>query len=588
MAHPRTDRGATVTQEGYGSDVAIGMLAALGIEYAVINPGASFRGLHESLVSAGCPRLVLALSENIAVAAGHGYAKAAGRPMAVFLHNLVGLQSGSMSIFNAWADQVPVLILGGSGPADATIRRPWIEWIHSCRVQALAVRDYVKWDDQPASLPALADSLRRAHRIATTVPYGPAYVAIDVGLQEQRLEAGEGPPADLLPPSQPTSITAPAGDLEQVADLLVQAERPVIIADYVGRSEDGYHALTRLAETLAAPVIDLMARHNFPTGHWADATSARRELLADADVILCLDLRDLMSGLGEPDAESHGYRLLARRDAKVISISTNQLMLKGFIDYSAPAPAWLHALDVLADTATCLPVLAELVTRRAGKRADRRRELARFTARVHDRSRSRLAAEAAQGLTMAALSEGVRDAVADGPWQVANGHVRGYLRAAWDLTDFNAHLGSNIGAGLGYGIGVSIGAALAHEGDDTLIVNLQPDGDLMYTPGGLWTAARYQLPILTVMVNNRTYAQDLMHQTLMARVRGRSADAGTGIHLDNPDIDFAMLARAQGVEAWGPVTGKEEMARALALAAKVVRDERRPALVDVVLPRQVP
>lgn len=580
--------GAMVTPERYGSDAAIGMLAALGIEYAAVNPGASFRGLHESLVSAGSPGLVLALNENIAVAAGHGYAKSAGRPMAVFLHNLVGLQSGSMAIFNAWADQAPVLILGGSGPADAVMRRPWIEWVHSCRVQALAVRDYVKWDDQPASLPALADSLRRAHRIATTVPYGPAYVAIDVGLQEQRLEAGEGPPADLPPPGQPVSITAPAGEVEQVADLLVQAERPVIIADYVGRSEPGYRALVRLAEALAAPVIDLMARHNFPTGHWADATSARHELLAEADVILCLDLRDPMSGLGQPDPASHGVRPVARPDAKVISISTNQLMLKGFIDYSSPAPAWMNMLDVLADTATCLPVLAELVSQRAGKRAERGRDLARFTADLRDRSRRQLDAEAAQGLTMAALSRAVRDAVADGPWQVANGHLRGYLRAAWDLTDFNAHLGSNIGAGLGYGIGVSIGAALAHHGDDTVIVNLQPDGDLMYTPGGLWTAARYRLPILTVMVNNRTYAQDLMHQTLMAQTRGRSADVGTGIHLDNPDIDFAMLARAQGVEAWGPVTDKEEMARALALAAKVVRDERRPALVDVVLPRQVP
>ncbi|MQA77669.1 MAG: thiamine pyrophosphate-binding protein [Streptosporangiales bacterium] len=578
-----------MTHDRYGSDLVVDTLTELGIEYAAVNPGASFRGLHESLVSSGRPELILALHENVAVAAAHGYAKSAGRPMAVVLHNLVGLQSGSMSIFNAWADQAPVLVLGGSGPVDATRRRPWIDWVHTAHAQSLVVRDSVKWDDQPASLAAVPASLRRAHRIATTVPYGPTYVALDAGLQEEPLGPSTPASPGLGPLAARPSMAAPQDVLDEVADLLVRAERPVILADYVGKSAAAYAALAELAEALAAPVVDLMARHNFPTGHWADATDAHHELLADADVVLCLDLRDLMFGLGRSDAVHHGYESLVRPSATVVSISTNQLMLKGFLDYAGTDhPAAADAMvDVLADTALCLPVLAGMVAERAGDRSARRRALTAFTADLHERSHRRFTEAADQGLTSAALSRAVRDVVSDGPWELANGQLRGDVRRGWPLDRFNAHLGRNVGAGLGYGMGVSVGAALAHRGDDTMVVNLQPDGDLLYTPSGLWTAARYRLPILTVMANNRTYGQDRMHQTIMARTRERAVEnAGVGIDLDDPEVDFAMLARAQGVESWGPVTDRDDLTEVLTAAAKVVRDERRPALVDVVLPRQ--
>lgn len=567
-------------EQEHGSDVVVEHLRRLGVDYAAINPGASFRGMHASLVQQGAPELVLALHENVAVAAGAGYAKAAGRPMAVFLHNLVGLQSGSMGIFNAWADQVPMVVVGGSGPADTTTRRPWIDWVHSARTQSLVARNFLKWDDQPASVAAIPDSIMRAHRIATTVPYGPTYVAVDAQLQEQRLEPSAVPEPP-LPPDSP-SITAPQATLEHIADQLVAAERPVILADYVGKSQAAYDALTRLAEALAAPVVDLMARHNFPTGHWADCTQAHHEVLADTDLALCLDLRDLAYGLGATVYEDHGYRLLTPEDARVISINTNRLMLRGFIDYAAPEGA---ALDVVADTAECLPVLADLVGDRAGDRTDRRAALTAFTRDLH----AAPAVSDAPGapVSMRGLSSAVHRAVSGGPWQLAHGLMHGHVRRTWDLTRFNAHLGSNtVGGGLGHGVGITIGAALAHRDDDTIVVDLQPDGDFMYTPSGLWTQARYRLPVLTVVVNNRTYGQDRKHQTLMAKMRGQPLDnARVGIDLEDPAIDFAMLARAQGIEAWGPVTESLELEGALEQAVKIVREERRPALLDVVVPR---
>ena len=549
-----------MSEAQYGSDLMVGTLADLGLEFAAINPGASFRGIHESLMTAGSPEMILTLHENVAVAIGHGYAKSAGRPMAVVLHNLVGLQSGSMGIFDAWADQVPIVILGGSGPADAAKRRPWIDWVHSARTQALIARDYLKWDDQPASIEAVAASLTRAHRIATTVPCGPTYVSLDVLLQEQLLDAAPGTASTQI--GENSSITAPQHEL-------------------VGKTRAGYEALIQLAELLAVPVIDMQARHNFPTGHWADGTPGRRELLENADVVLALELRDLMYGIGETDHVHHTVTPLVPPAATVISVTTNQLMLRGFIDYCGPE---LGAREIIADTSVMLPAMVQIAAAKAVDRRDRKVRLTEYTDGLRERLHSATPAE--QGMTTSALSTAVAAAVVDGPWEIANGHLRGAVRDTWDLTTFNAHLGRNIGGGLGYGIGVSIGAALAHRGDDTMIINLQNDGDLLYTPQGLWTAAKSDLPILNVVVNNRAYGQDRMHQTIMATSRDRDVShASVGIDIDTPDVDFAGLARAQGVEAWGPVGDREELEDVLATAVKIVRNERRPVLVDVTVPR---
>src|SRR3990170_3995043 len=178
-------------RQEYGSDLIVDLLRALGIEYAALNPGATFRGLHDSLINYGGnrqPELIQCAHEEIAVAIAHGYAKAAGRPMAAIVHDIVGLQHASMAIFNAWCDRVPLLVLGGTGPMAVEQRRPWIDWIHTALVQGQAVRDYVKWDDQPASLTSIVESFIRAHRTAVTDPQGPIYLCFDAALQEQRLE----------------------------------------------------------------------------------------------------------------------------------------------------------------------------------------------------------------------------------------------------------------------------------------------------------------------------------------------------------------------------------------------------------------
>src|SRR5262244_1318888 len=174
----------------YGSDLVVDLLRAVGIGHVALNPGATFRGLHDSLVNhgKGDPEMILTLHEEIAVALAHGYAKAKGTPMAAAVHDIVGLQHASMAIFNAFCDRAPILVLGATGPMDAARRRPWIDWIHTALVQGNQVRDYVKLDDQPASVAAIPEAFLRAWRLACTAPEGPVYVCFDAALQEQPLE----------------------------------------------------------------------------------------------------------------------------------------------------------------------------------------------------------------------------------------------------------------------------------------------------------------------------------------------------------------------------------------------------------------
>src|SRR3954467_6194997 len=160
----------------WGSDAAALMLREVGLPYVALNPGASYRGLHDSLVNLlgkREPQMLLCLHEEHAVAMAHGYAKVAGRPMGAIVHSNVGLMHGSMAIFDAWVDRVPVIVLGATGPVDAAKRRPWIDWIHTPQDQAALVRHFIKWDCQPASIGASQEALLRAKQIATTAPQGP-------------------------------------------------------------------------------------------------------------------------------------------------------------------------------------------------------------------------------------------------------------------------------------------------------------------------------------------------------------------------------------------------------------------------------
>src|SRR5690349_6914408 len=256
-----TARSATIGRMTvYGSDLVVDLMRAVGIAHVAINPGATYRGLHDSLVNhgRGDPEMILNLHEEIAVALAHGYAKARGAPMAAAVHDIVGLQHASMAIFNAFCDRAPILVLGATGPMDAARRRPWIDWIHTALVQGTQVRDYVKLDDQPASVAAIPEALLRCWRLAVTEPQGPVYLCLDAGLQEEPLASSVAlPDVTRFRPAAPPH--ASPHDLDEAARRLAEARSPVIVVESLGRRPEATRPLCRLAELLAAPLVDLAA-----------------------------------------------------------------------------------------------------------------------------------------------------------------------------------------------------------------------------------------------------------------------------------------------------------------------------------------
>ncbi|HEY5701450.1 MAG TPA: thiamine pyrophosphate-binding protein, partial [Gammaproteobacteria bacterium] len=255
-------------QMGWGSDVAAEMLRRLGIEYIALNPGASYRGFHDSLVNYlgnRDPQMLLCLHEDHAVAIAHGYAKASDKAMGVALHANVGLMHGLVGIFNAWCDRTPMMVMGATGPVDAMKRRPWMDWVHTSKDQGALLRHSVKWDDEPRSADALVESMLRAAALMRTAPMGPVYICLDVGLQEQALEAPvEIPAVDRFGPGE--IPCAPAGAVARAAELLVSAERPLILAGRTSRSQERWNDRVRLAELTGARVAtDLKSPAAFPT-----------------------------------------------------------------------------------------------------------------------------------------------------------------------------------------------------------------------------------------------------------------------------------------------------------------------------------
>src|SRR5262245_56482868 len=287
----------------FGSDAAADTLRALDISYITLTPGASFRGLHDSLVNRlgnDRPTLLLCLHEEHAVAIAHGWAKVTGRAMAAAVHSNVGLMHATMAVFNAWCDRMPVLLIGATGPVDAEKRRPWIDWIHTARDQGALIRGYAKWDDQPTSPAAARESLVRAKWIAETAPQGPVYVNLDAGMQEAEL-ASRLPPLDITRLTPATSATADPGLVNRAATTLAGAKQPVLLAGRGSRTPEAWEKRVALAERVGARVItDLKLAAVFPTDHhlhtgmpavWLDADASAA--LRGADVILSLDWVDL-------------------------------------------------------------------------------------------------------------------------------------------------------------------------------------------------------------------------------------------------------------------------------------------------------
>ncbi len=557
---------AGVNAAGFGSDVVADALRALDIPYIALNPGASYRGLHDSLVNYlgnERPQMLLCLHEESAVAIAHGYAKVTGKAMAAAVHSNVGLMHATMAFFNAWCDRMPMVVLGATGPVDAAKRRPWIDWIHTARDQGALVRGYTKWDDQPASALAAREAILRAGWIANTAPRGPTYVNLDAGMQEEKL-------AEPVPPIEakrymPEVESAPSAEaIKQAAELLRNAKHPVILAGRVSRSLEAWNKRVALAERLNARVVtDLKVSTAFPTDHPLHAgvpggivpTPETAEYIRAADVILSLDWIDIAGSF-----KGAGGNIAA----KVVQVSVDHRLHNGWsMDYQGLPP-----VDVLlaCEPDVAVPALLEA--------------LGPSGPRPVVTSTHQFPKLADGKLTVDHLADALRRAVGDRPTSLAHLPLS-WNGASWPFHHPLDYLGSDGGGGVGGGPGISVGVALALKGSGRLPVAVCGDGDYMMGCTALWTAAHYKIPLLIVVANNRSFFNDELHQERVARMRNRPVEnRWIGQRISEPDIDIAAIARAQGAQGFGPVTATGDLGATFAKAIASV-EAGHVAVVDV-------
>ncbi|MBO0346670.1 thiamine pyrophosphate-binding protein [Roseibium sp. CAU 1637] len=564
-----------ITPMQWGSDVVASLLRDLDLQYVALVPGSSFRGLHDSIVNHlgnENPQMVVCLHEEHAVTIADGYARVTDKPMAVALHANVGVMHAAMSIYNAWCDRVPMVILGATGPVDAHKRRPWIDWVHTSQDQAAVIRNYIKWDSQPASTEAAVEALLRAHQITTTAPFGPSYICLDVSDQEEKLEREFVLPdaTRFLAPELPAPSARATTDL---VERIRAARRPVFLMGRMLRGEAEWQRRIELAEATGAAVLTSI--HNpsvFPTGHrqhllppcGEQRTNAERKLIAEADLIVSFDWMDLAGYLRSCTDQAQSQRPV---DCCLVQASLDATLANGWsMDHQALAAvdvnlqvhpdalieALLHGQEGLASPSDATwnftgTHWSEKLPDAAPSEVPDRISLGDFALAIRDH------ATREEDVTFARLPLS---------WPAAASHFNHPL----------AYLGKDGGAAVGVGPGHAVGAALALKDSGRLVTAVLGDGDTLMGINALWTAAHMRLPMLIVVANNTSYFNDERHQERVAETRGRPTEnKWIGQRITDPVVDICAMAAAQGFDTIGPVTTRAELDAALRAASTTVR-----------------
>lgn len=546
----------------HGSDAVVDLLGELGYRYIAINPGSSFRGLHDSIVNYHRnvnPKMLLCLHEEVAIAVAHGYAKVGGFPAAAAIHDLVGLMHASMAVYDAYLDQVPMVILGGSGPRDRFSRRP-IDWIHSADTQAELIRAYVKWDDEPSPSSAFVYSLIKAHQIANSAPCGPTYISLDCSLQEEEVN-GDSQPALEIELFQPNPPIAPNPDtVNAAAKLLCASKMPLVIGGRVGRSDEATALLMELVELLGAAYLDDRNTVSFPTDH-PNNCNLDPHIIIDADTVLSVDVVDLPSLL----SRQKGSQDRPAQDVCIIDLSIGDAGAKSWSNSSAIARP--RTIQLLADPLYGLRELNKAVRQVADPKvaAERNSSIRQRVAAVQVKS----AATAKQHWNDSPISQmrlvgELWETVKDIDWLLLLRNTRSWPEGIWKFSGAGEYFGDSGGGGVGYGPGAMVGGALAAMEKGRLGVGIIGDGDFLMASSALWTATHYGIPMLMVINDNNSFYNDEPHQARVADRRGRPKEnSWIGMRISDPQIDLASLARSYGCWAAGPIDDPADLGAAL-------------------------
>ncbi len=566
----------------WSGDVLAVLLREIGMRYVALCPGSSFRGLHESMTNFlgdRAPTHLLCLHEEHSVSIGHGYAKLADEPMGVLVHSNVGLMHATMAIYNAFCDRVPVFVMAGSAALDSARRVAPAHWLHASLDQGGLVRNYVKWDDQPISLAGTMESILRAWNIATTAPKGPVYLTIDQRMQEEKNDKIDKVP-DAKRYRAPASPIPEPELVREAAEILKAGKKVVILAGRVSRSEAAWKERIELAELLGARVVtDLKTGAAFPTDHplhvspasLVNGSKAAIAAVGEADVILSLEWLDA----------ANLFRLAANGapiKAKVIRASLDRYIHNGWSrEHQGFAPCDIELVGEPCRAASLL--LAELKRQGATKKA--------LPAAVPVEEKS-FADE--DEITLYSIGKTLEKLRAGKPTTVVR------LPLGWDPSAYAFkhpldYLGYDGAGGIGSGPGMGVGAALALRDSKSgrLPVVMVGDGDFLMGSSAIWTAAHHRIPLLMLIVNNKTYYVDEVHQRIVSAARGRPTEhSWVGQQIDDPEADIVQVAQGHGFQSEPPVRTCKELRAALERGIAIVEKGGCYAIDIRVLPNYEP
>ena len=546
------------TPKRFGSDSIAELLRSYDIPYLPMTPGASFRGLHDSIVNHlgnSSPELLICIHEEHAVAIAHGYAKVTGEPLIVALHSNVGLMHAAMAIYNAWCDRVPMLIIGATGPLDAEKRRPWIDWIHTSQDQGQIIRSYCKWDDQPTSPDGALNSISRGMSITKTLPHAPVYVNCDTVLFEEEHE----PANNQLTDGTPDQTELPGlteSQLEQLKSRISGSKKIVILLGRLNRNQDDFDNRVRLAEGLSATVItDLRTGSTFPSDHDLHCppdnlmpSEKSSDAIRAADLVMSFDWIDLGGMLRNTFAAPVAQ-------CPTFHFSLDQNLINGWSkDHCEPAR---NTTTLLVDPNTAINQLVEILDLAKNPLSAVKRKPRKENA--HESLSMRSLASTCFSVLESEKNTLIRTPIS---WRSED----------WVFKEPLDHLGFDGGGGIGSGVGMAVGGALALKHSDRLPVAVLGDGDYLMGVSGLWTAVHHDIPLLIIVANNRSFFNDELHQERVAIARDRDVNnKGVGIRLDEPDVDLVGMATAQGCVGFGPIHTPDDLRQELILAVEQVK-----------------
>ncbi len=559
-----------------GSDLMVQVLKDMELEYVAGNPGSSFEGLQESFINYGnppnkLPEFITALHEESAVTMAHGYAKAEGKPMIALLHGTIGVQHAAMSIYQAYYDRTPILMIAG--------RDEGFIQAHTAHDMAAMVRSFTKWDAQPKTLEESLTALQRAYNEAITPPMGPTLVVLDTELQKE--EARELK----VPAYRPPQIAGiDAGKAREIAKGLLDAQNPRIEVRRL-RTAQGVKLSVELAELVGAPTGTgaTTGPMSFPQRHPLCGPGASTAY----DYTLGLEIPAAQASIVGP-----GLATLLARDTANVGFGGIVPAAGGRGARGGAGAATAAAIQ--ADAEASLPLLIEEVKRQltADKRrlieerkakhaeANRKARIEAITQAVETKRNGWDSSPVATARVYGELWPLIRNE----DWCLASpsGFSGAHHVQLWDHNKPYSYLGGQGAGGMGYGAPAAVGAALAAKSRNRIVINIQTDGDLNYAPGVLWTAVHHKLPLLTVMHNNRAWHQELMFVEYMCGVRGRGTERGhIGTSLRDPFIDYSKMAAGYGMAAEGPISDPGKLAAAFKRGLDSAK-RGEPYLIDVI------